>query len=82
MYKKKKILTAHEKNLNEKYEQLYKSVNNANVDQETVDEFQKIKTDLEALEKQRAQGVILRSKSQWVEEGEKNTSYFLQLEKL
>ena len=28
-----------------------------------------------------ARGIILRSKAQWVEEGEKNTSHFLRLEK-
>ena len=40
-----------------------------------------IKLQLDNLERERARGVIIRSKAQWVEDGEKNTSYFLRLEK-
>ena len=48
---------------------------------ETWQEFSQIKLQLDNLERERARGVIIRSKAQWVEEGEKNTSYFLRLEK-
>ena len=45
------------------------------------DELQQTKCQLESLECERARGIMLRSRAQWVEEGEKNTSYFLRLEK-
>ena len=35
----------------------------------------------EEISKYKTQGAILRSKSQWHNEGEKNTKYFLNLEK-
>ena len=40
-----------------------------------------LKRELEAMIKYRTKGAILRSKSQWYNEGEKNTKYFLNLEK-
>ena len=43
--------------------------------------FIKKKAQLDDIELERASGIILRSKTQWVEESEKNTSYFLRLEK-
>ena len=39
------------------------------------------KRELEAIIEYRTKGAILRSKSQWYNEGEKNTKYFLNLEK-
>ena len=39
------------------------------------------KRELEAIIESRTKGAILRSKSQWYNEGEKNTKYFLNLEK-
>ena len=77
--RKKKIQSVQEKHLNEKYEKLYYTINTENVGQDAIDGFHTIKIDLEAFEKQRAQGIILRSKTQWVEEGEKNTSFFCNL---
>ena len=68
---KKKRQIVQEKNLNEKYKKLHETMNSGTVSQDIIDEFHKTKVDLEAFEKQQAQGVILRSKSQWVEEGEK-----------
>jgi hypothetical protein len=49
--------------------------------QEIVEEFYQVKEELELFERHRARGTIIRSKIQWTEEGEKNTSYFLRLEK-
>ena len=37
---------------------------------------------LENLNQYKTQGVILRSKAKWYEEGEKSTKYFLHLEKM
>ena len=61
---------------------LFEKVNSGGeIENETWQEFSQIKLQLDNLERERARGVIIRSKAQWVEEGEKNTSYFLRLEK-
>ena len=44
-------------------------------------ELETKKRNLEAIIEYRTKGAILRSKSQWYNEGEKNTNYFLNLEK-
>ena len=46
-----------------------------------VDKFEKIKLDLKNYEQKLCNGAILRSKAQWAIDGDKNTKYFLQLEK-
>ena len=68
--------------LNKKYTQLFEIINsNADLNEHTINEFYNVKHQLENIERDRARGIILRSKVQWTEEGEKNTSYFLRLEK-
>ena len=42
----------------------------------------RIKKKLEILSLQKARGSQIRSRTQWVEEGEKNTRFFLNLEKI
>ena len=81
--KKNEQKHAYERELNKKYEQLYIIINSDSVLNETMlEDFHETKSVLENLERERARGIILRSKSQWVEEGEKkNTAYFLRLEK-
>ena len=72
----------HETLLNKKYEDLFHIVNTNNtVPENTLNEYNKIKKELELIEREKARGVIMRSKVQFVEEGEKCTSYFLRLEK-
>ncbi len=44
-------------------------------------EFSNVKQELEAMERQEANSVIFRSKVRWAEHGEKNSKYFLNLEK-
>ena len=54
------------------------------IDPESVDlctEFFNVKQELEAVEKQEANSIIFRSKIKWAEQGEKNSKYFLNLEK-
>ena len=71
-----------ERDLNKKFTTLFEIVNSgARIEKETWQEFSQVKLQLDNLERERARGVIIRSKAQWVEEGEKNTSYFLRLEK-
>ena len=54
-----------------------------NIVSETPEYYEYIKTkgQWESLAKKKTNGIILRSKAQWVEEGEKNTKYFINLEK-
>ena len=47
----------------------------------TSEEYFKIKEEWEALEKCKADGAIFGSKLRWIEEGERNTKYFINLEK-
>ena len=46
-----------------------------------VEKYMFIKEELEKIEEQETNGAILRSKVRWAEAGEKNTKYFLNLEK-
>ena len=79
---RKKQNEAHERELNNKFNRLHGIINSdSEVNEAITNEFYQIKAQLEGIELERARGIILRSKTQWVEEGEKNTSYFLRLEK-
>ena len=78
---KKREKNAHERNINDKYHTLHNLINTAQVDEDTINNFNEVKTELENIEQHRARGIILRSKCQWAEEGEKTSSYFLRLEK-
>ena len=57
---------------------------NKNVNQETKEasrELEEKKAELENIIERRTKGAILRAKCRWYNEGEKNTKYFLNLEK-
>ena len=47
-----------------------------------INEYHKIKQEIELINDQRATGYMIRSKAQWVENGEKCTKYFMQLENI
>ena len=49
--------------------------------QSLLEERKQIKAELDAISRDQALGAQIRSRSKWVEEGEKSTSYFLRLEK-
>ncbi|MES9884044.1 MAG: reverse transcriptase domain-containing protein [Sedimenticola sp.] len=64
--------------LQEKIDELVK----ANIDTpEAIDEINNHKKRLEDIYEKRAEGIIFRSKVNWVEGGEKNTNFFADLEK-
>lgn len=44
-------------------------------------EIENIKSQLEEIDNERLRGLIIRSRIQWVEEGEKSSKYFFDLEK-
>ena len=45
-----------------------------------IEQCKKVKLEVEKLEEYKTQGILLRSKAEWIKNGEKNTKYFLQLE--
>lgn len=45
------------------------------------EEYFNLKSELEGIEKHETMGAIIRAKAKWVEDGEKNTKYFMNLEK-
>ena len=51
------------------------------LNQNTNERMKALKEELEKIIEHRTKGAILRSKSKWYNEGEKNTKYFLSLEK-
>ena len=50
-------------------------------DENKLKEYLVAKTECEKFQTEKLNGSIIRSKAIWVEEGEKNTKYFLNLEK-
>ena len=82
---KKKKMTKERENI----EQSIKSLENDLTDMHTDDsqkqkiwlELETKKRELELLIEYQTKGAIVRSKSRWYNEGEKNTKYFLNLEK-
>ena len=70
-----------ESKLNKDYIELHELMGTGNLNPNIIEQFSVTKRELEAIECHRARGAILRSKVRWTEEGEKNTSYFLRLEK-
>ncbi|CAC5423453.1 unnamed protein product [Mytilus coruscus] len=75
-----------QKDLNREYHKLQNkiqelSVKSANGIQINSEQFLELKTQLEDIETYKCKGAILRSKSQWALESDRNTAYFFKLEK-
>ena len=45
-------------------------------------EINLLKTELDFIEKEKAKGIIMRSKVRWIEEGESNSKYFFTIGKI
>ena len=67
-----------ERELVDKLEDMEKKLDN---NESSYVEYQSVKTEWENLQNEKIQGAMIRSKSKWVEYGEKNSKYFLNLEK-
>ena len=81
---KKKKLSKKEEEIEEAIATLEKCISEFNDETQSEKvwlELETKKRELEAIIEYRTKGAILRSKSQWYNEGEKNTKYFLNLEK-
>ena len=75
-----RIRRARRSHLEEKVKSL-ESVISSDSGAEILHDYSEAKTELEKVYNHIAEGIILRSRAQWYEEGEKSTSYFLRLEK-
>ena len=76
--KRKTRRTALEKKVCDLEKQVVETKGNC---ESIVAEYENAKNELEKLYDYITDGIILRSKAHWFEEGEKNTKYFLSLEK-
>ena len=77
--KKAKEDKKYEKELTEKLEHLEQNINSD--DRNTYSTYLQCKQEWESLISKKNNAIIFRSKAKWVEDGEKNTKYFLNLEK-
>ena len=74
---KKRQVEKTERDLNKRITVLFEKVNSGGeIENETWQELSQIKLQLDNLEWERARGVIIRFKAQWVEEGEKTRPIF------
>jgi exonuclease III len=77
---KKKKRNKYRKNLEIELENLQNELDK-NSSELTLENFKTIKNELEKMDKEHINSIIFRSKTRWIEDGEKNTKYFLNLEK-
>ena len=78
---KKRERNSLERTLNKQFISLHNKVLSDSASEQELEDFNLVKKELESVERHKARGAILRSKCRWSEEGEKNSSYFLRLEK-
>ena len=76
--KKAKEQRQKEKELTQKIEELEHNVT-SNKNEHL--EYQQLKSEWESIQRNKSNGIIIRSRAKWVEYGEKNSKYFLNLEK-
>ena len=72
----------HEDNLNDRYHELFEKINKTGIIDEHLDvEFEAVKNELEKLNSVKAEGIKIRSRAQLIEDNEKNSKFFLNMEK-
>ena len=79
--KKKKEGNKLEKNLHNRINVLQEIIDNQKASDQHFEEFYSTKNEIEQIEEYKTVGAMLHSKAKWVEDGEKNTAFFLNLEK-
>lgn len=81
--KKKKAQIQETENLKKRMNELFEIIQDISRSdiEELTTEYNSIKQELESIDRHQAMGAIVRAKCLWTEEGERNTSYFLRLEK-
>ena len=79
--KKARIERDKEKDLQIKMNNLQEKLSTSKNDHKLLNEYNAVKVQLDKILNKKIEGNILRSKARWYEHGEKNTNYFLNLEK-
>ena len=77
---KKRTRESEEKKLIKEIKGLEETVQ-SDANRENIENLELAKESLEQLRKHKVEGIIIRSRAKWHEEGERSTSYFLNLEK-
>ena len=72
---KKKVETEREKELEARIKQLNESINNDNLE-----ELEQSRIQLQELRDRKVEGMIVRSRTKWIQDGEKPSQYFCSLE--
>ena len=75
---KKREREREEKNIKSQIDNL---TNKSNIQQEDIDKINELTQQLQGIRSDRIKGMLLRSKVQWIEEGEKPTKFFASIEK-
>ena len=78
---KKQEINQTKNNLEDKLKELCRKIDSNTTDNDTISEYSNTKHELEEIEKLEASSSIFRSKIKWAEEGERNSKFFLNLEK-
>ena len=79
--KRKKEKTKTKNNLIERINKIHTNQLDGKETEEENEEYYLIKNELAQIEIEESRGIIIRAKCDWVELGEKNSKFFLQLEK-
>ena len=79
--KKARIERDKEKDLQIEMNNLQEKLSTSKNDHKLLNEYNAVKVQLDKILNNKIKGTILRSKARWYENGEKNTNYFLNLEK-
>ena len=58
-----------------------KTLHESHPSEDTLNQLEKVKTDLEFLEETKVEGIIVKAKARWHKHAEKSSKYFRNLEK-
>ena len=79
---RKRRINAEIRDIETKLQNLQKDMQKPNADLDTIIEnMEVLKHDLKIILNERTRGAIIRSRTKWYKEGEKNSKYFINLEK-
>ena len=78
--RKKKINTEREKHLTEQIDHLEEKIGSGNITYD-LEKLEECKLEIKTLREKKIKGIMIRTKAQYYEPGEKPTKYFLSLEK-
>ena len=78
---KRKRENTYEKELQRELIKLNEQIKDGGNENQIIEEMTRVEQNIKSIENERINSIIFRSKAKWTEDGEKNSSYFLKLEK-